>query len=199
MKEGLTMANRCNFSMVVIGAEKNIKKFYNAITQKGLVWIGRGSCADIWFDENYEENQNKKVSRAEINGWLKNSVQSSLIDNAVSMQHQKETGDGHWSNIKQGDKKEFITLFEACRKFNLDMEVYSSEIECEFQEHYLFKSGKIECDECVDYYEHYLNKFDTKKEAESALGIQFSDIAWKNKDFITMKCGGFENFEKFVI
>lgn len=141
------MANICSFSMQVKGTRENIEKFFEAMTQAKDVWMGRGSEADIEYED--------EDGRAQIDGWCKWSIQSALIDNALSMRKQQMTGEGYWY---WGDEiqnvKEFITLFEACKKYNVNMEVYSEEPGCCFSEHYKYENGKI-LDECVDYEEHY--------------------------------------------
>ena len=45
------MANLCSFSMQVNGKHDNIERFYNALTQNGDIWMGRGAEADINYDD----------------------------------------------------------------------------------------------------------------------------------------------------
>lgn len=180
------MANMCCLQMIVRGERKNIEAFYNAMSQKGKIWMGRGASAEI----EYEEGTN----RALINGECKWSVQSALVDNAISMRSDP-TG-WYFGDGVDGSELEFITLFEACKRWNLNMEVYSEECGCEFQEHYVFVDGDLVCDECVDYNEYDLSEFETKEEAEEELGIKITDEEWENKDddeWITR--GGFEAWD----
>jgi len=143
------MANICSFSMVVKGNKENIETFKNMISQEGTVYMGRGAEIDF---ENMEECDDDDGFRCQLDGQTKWSIQSSLIDNAISMREDN----GRWSF---GDidktKLSFVTLFEACEQLNLDMECYSEEPGCEFQEHYLFVNGELLKDECVDYTEQY--------------------------------------------
>ena len=177
------MANICDFSMCVKGTHDDIEKFYNAMTQNGNIYMGRGADAEIQY-----ENEER---RAFIDGWCKWSIWSSLIDNAISMRNEPDK----WSFGDNVDKSklEFITLIEACRKWNITMEVYSEETGCCFQEHYIIINGDVELDECVDYYEYYLGDFYTKEEAEEELGITITDEEWDNDEFISK--GGFEDWE----
>lgn len=180
------MANICGFSMMVRGNRNNIEAFYNAMRQKGKVWMGRGANAEI----EYEDVSN----RAFINGDCKWSIRSALVDNAISMQTDP-TG-WYFGEGVDGSEFEFITLFEACKKWNLNMEVYSEECGCEFQEHYVFVDGDLICDDCVDYSEYNISEFDIKEEAEEELGITITDEEWENKDMDEwISRGGFENWD----
>ena len=46
-------------------------------------------------------------------------------------------------------------MLEACEQLNLDMEVYSEEPGCGFQEHYVFADKVLVVNESVDYTEEY--------------------------------------------
>lgn len=178
------MANICNFNMCVKGAHENIESFYNALTQEGTIYMGRGAEAEI----DYEDEEGK----AFIEGYCKWSIQSALIDNAISMRTEP---DKWWfGNEFDAAQHEFITLWEACEKWNLDMEVYSEECGCCFQEHYLSVNGEIICEECVDYYEYCIGDYDTKEEAEKEFKIEITDAEWNSgEEFISR--GGFENWD----
>ena len=143
------MANICNFSMMVKGKKENIEQFVDMMEQKGTVWMGRGAIVNF---TDIEEVENGKW-RCQIDGDTKWSVQSSMIDNAISMR----TEPNKWSFGENIDKTKlsFVTLFEACKQLGLDMEVYSEECGCGFQEHYLFIDGELVEEECVDYSEEY--------------------------------------------
>ena len=142
------MANICSFNMIVRGKKENIENFKKMMNQDGNVYMGRG--AEIDFEDMEELNDNDY--RCQLNGQTKWSIQSSLIDNAISMREDN----GRWSF---GDidktKLSFVTLYEACEQLELDMECYSEESDIGFQEHYLFVNGELIKDECVDYSEEY--------------------------------------------
>ena len=143
------MANICDFSMMVKGKKENIEKFIDMMEQKGTVWMGRG--ADVDFTE-IEEVENGKC-RCQIDGTTKWSVESSMILNAVFMREHPDM----WAFGEGVDKTKlsFITLYEACEQLELAMEVYSEELGCGFQEHYLFNEGQLMIDEVVEYTEEY--------------------------------------------
>lgn len=135
------MANICSFRMRLKGEKENISKFFSALTQAGNIWMGRGAEADIDFLSDNE---------AEIEGCCKWSIQSALVDNSLSMRRQKETGEGCWGDLDTS--KGFISLFEACEEYHVNMEVYSEESGCGFSEHYSYNDGEI-LDECVNFSE----------------------------------------------
>ena len=185
------MANICDFSMRVKGDKISIDEFYDALRQKGNVWIGRGvSDTDI----DYQESNEAGKVYGDIYGCTKWSVVSSLIDNAIDMRESPERwsfGDGVNPN-----EIEFITLWEACKKYHLDMEVYSSESGCAFQEHFMYVNGE-QFEECVDYYEFDVEEYDTKEEAEKDLNETFTDEEWyaaKNYNDNWLKRGGYEEW-----
>lgn len=175
------MANICSFNMKVIGKHEDIEKFYNAMSQNGKIYMGRGAAAEISYHDDC----------AFIDGWCKWSVISALIHNAQSMRTEPERW--HWGN---GDPSEleFITIVEATEKWNLVVEVYSEECGCCFQEHYVFDNGDILVDECVDYYEHWIEEYSTKEEAEEELGIFISTKEWEENEGYIIR-GGFDDWE----
>lgn len=140
------MANLCSFSMMVKGKKENMEKFTNALLQKGDIWMGRGATADIDWD--WDEDT------IVINGWCKWSIQSALIRNAVSMEKQRTSGIGNWYFEDIKDVKEVISLWQACEKFNVNMEVFSEESGCCFSEHLKYENGNITND-TTDYNEEY--------------------------------------------
>ena len=177
------MAKICSFSMCVKGTHDDIEKFYNAMTQNGNIYMGRGVDAEIQYED--------EECRAFIDGWYKWSIQSSLINNAISMRNEPDKW--YFGDNVDKSKLEFITLVEACEKWNITMEVYSEETGFCFQEHYIIINGDVELNDCVDYYEYYLGDFRTKEEAEKELEITITDDEWDNEEFILK--GGFENWE----
>ena len=181
------MANICSFSMLVNGTHENIEKFYKAMSQDGDIWMGRGAEAEIQYDDDYDGEGN---DRANIDGWCKWSIQSALYDNAISMRVKPEMW--YFGNVDNA-KLEFITFVEASKKWNLEVEIFSEESGCCFQEHYIVRKGIVELDECVEWCEYYLDDYDTKEEAEEELGIYITDEEWERHGYIQR--GGFGVWE----
>lgn len=148
------MANICSFSMAVKGKKENIEQFINMIEQKGTIWMGRGA---VIHSQDVEELEDGKY-RYQIDGDTKWSIQSSLIDNAVSMRTEPDK----WGFGDDVDKTKlsFVTLLEACEQLELAMEVYSEECGIGFQEHFVFDDGELIEHEVVDYTEEYNEETD---------------------------------------
>ena len=179
------MANICYFVMRVRGEHENIEKFYNAMSQKGNVWMGRGAEAEISYEDD---------NVAEINGWCKWSVESALIDNAISM--RTEPNMWAFGGDFNSHTTQFVTLVEACKIWDLDMEVYSEESGCCFQEHLMVVDGELVIDECVEWNEYCIDDYDTKEEAEKELEIEITDEEWNSGEpFISRDGFGEWNFE----
>lgn len=176
------MANICDFSMCVKGAHDDIEKFYNAMSQNGNIYMGRGADAEIRY-----ENENNV---AFIDGWCKWSIQSAMIYNAISMRTKPDIW--YLGDIDK-NSLEFITLIEASERWNLIIEAFSAEPGCEFQEHYIIRNGKVEVNDCVDYYEYYLGDYNSKEEAERELEITITDDEWNYEDYVQR--GGFGDWD----
>ncbi len=180
------MANLCNFSMRVRGQKEDIEKFYNAMSQKGNIYMGRGGEADIDYEDEGE------YYTAWITGWCKWSVVSAMVDNAISM--RTEPNMWYFGDGVDASQFEFITLIEACQRWNLDMEVYSEEPGCCFQEHYMVIDGELVIDDCVEWNEYCIDDFDTKEEAEAELEIEITDEEWNSGEAFIGR-GGFGEWD----
>ncbi len=134
------MANICDYRMLVKGKKENIEAFLDALQQKDDTYIGRGCVVnDLDFDDEL----------AFVDGCTKWSINASLISDANSMKASKEavvngTGKSSWDFCDKDIRDfNFLTVFEACEKFNVNMEVYSQEEGQEFQEHLKYENGEI--------------------------------------------------------
>ena len=186
------MANICDFSMFVIGKKNDIEAFYNALTQEGNFWIGRGvNDTELNLEIYKNDNCNAEIDYcAEINGWCKWSVYSALIDNAISM---RDNNTKWYFGDVDVNKLHFLTLYEASKKWNLSIEIFSAEGGMCFQEHYIVRYGVLEVNECVDWYEYFLDDYETKEEAEEDLEIEITDQEWEIREIITR--GGFKTWD----
>lgn len=110
---------------MVRGDKEGIEKFVDALTHKGDVLIGHGARIRIC---NYGERS------ARITGEVKWSLLESLI-----------------GRPKYGT---YLTIFEACEKFAVNMEVYAKEPLSGFQEHLLYENGK-RLNDIIPYREIY--------------------------------------------
>ena len=183
------MANLCSGALKVTGkSKKDIAKFLDALNQRGNTWIGRG----LWT-ETTQEQEDEKIVKTE-NGYAfdssfqcKWSIHSACFSTAKSMREHPEYW--HFGEGKNSGKMEFLTLTEACKKFNVNFEAYSEECGCCFSEHYVISDeGVPEKEECVDYDEYCMLDYNTKEEAEIDLGFSISDEEWE-EEYISR--GGF--------
>lgn len=172
------MANLCSFLMKVRGNKEDIIQFHKALNQNGKIWMGRGAETDLGFEED---------GAAFMSGCCKWSVISALIDNAISMRTEPEK----WYHPEGEEEHEYITLFEACKKWNLVMEVYSEEGGIGFQEHFICDKGEVLCEECVDWEVYDIYDYETKEEAEKDFDTKFTDEEWANEDDGRICRGGF--------
>lgn len=177
------MANLCSFLMKVRGNKDDIIQFHKALTQEEKIWMGRGAGADLEFEAE---------DLATLTGTCKWSIQSALIDNAISM--RTDSRKWYFGEGLSSKDFEFITLYEACERWNLVVEVYSEECGCQFQEHIICDKGEIVCDDCVDWEEYWLDDYETKQDAEDELGIMLTDEEWENRDDRVTR-GGFESWD----
>lgn len=173
------MANICDFDMRVVGRKENIKQFIDALTHNGTIWMGRG--ADVQMVD-YDDEKQEAVT---LGGWCKWSIQSSLIDDAVSMR----TNPGIW--YKLNTSYEYITLWEACERWDLKMEVYSEEPGCCFQEYYVCCNGDVLVDECVDWYEYPLFDYESFEKAKEEIP-DLTIKEWEKEEYVSR--GGFESW-----
>ena len=172
------MANLCSFLMKVRGTKEDITQFYMALNQKGKIWMGRGAETDLGFEDD---------ETAFMSGTCKWSVISALIDNAISMRTEPD----RWYKDEDWENREYITLYEACKRWNIVMEVYSEEGGIGFQEHFICDKGEVLCEECVDWEVYDIYDYETKEEAEKDFDTKFTDEEWANEDDGRICRGGF--------
>ncbi len=179
------MANLCNFEMKIVGERKNIESFIGAMQQAGDVFMGRGAQLDTidYYDED---------GYAKVIGVCKWSLEAALTLNAIDMRENPR----NWGDFKK-DKDgnfvlfhfdeidvTFVTLEEACKKFDVTIEAFSSEPGCCIAEHYIVTPEGTKVHHFSDYFEYYLNDYRdmTKEEAERKIGAPISDEAWEDPD-----------------
>ena len=180
------MANLCDFEMVIKGERKNIDLFLDALQQKGNVYIGRGVRPDVidFYDD-------EELPYAVLMGFCKWSIGSCLINNAISMREEPkiwafDTEDESGNVIfKHADEigVEFVTLEEACEKFNVTVEIFSSEPGCCFAEHYIVTPNGTEVSEEREYHEYPIGECKrnnmSREDAEKEFGITISIKDWE--------------------
>ena len=146
------MANICSFIFCAKGKKEDVSKVLDAIQQKTPeLWIGRGATLN-YTDLDFEEDSETGMVMVNSSGDCKWSIKAALVLDALDMEEQRTTGKGCWGDI-DGVKK-FMTIGEACKTYNVNMEFYSEEPGCCFAEHVTIENGEETWD-CVDFHETY--------------------------------------------
>ena len=182
------MPNYCNYSMKVVGTKQNIQEFIKVI-QADYNYYDMTFSYDRHmfrvFEAEHDEIEERADGRFEtvINGYCAWSVASCMFAAGYYRDSQKS----HPDNFKG------TTLDIESKNLNLDIEVYSEEPGCCFQEHYIIINGDIVCDECVDWYEYWVEEYESKEDAQEELEIEITDEEWDTCDGCIRR-GGFDDW-----
>lgn len=63
-----------------------------------------------------------------------------------------------------GTPNKSTNIVDVSKKYGLDIELWSQEAGCGFEEHILVKQGEVIENECYDYYEYYIDDYKTYDE-----------------------------------
>lgn len=183
------MPNICLYSMCVKGKKENIEEFIKVIKADydyGTMEFTHDRHLFRVFsaDDNEIEQVDDDVYEVIINGDCAWSVSSCMFESY------------YYSDLKQRFPNEFrgTTLPIESERLNLDIEVYSEECGCCFQEHYVIIHGDINVYDSVDWYEYDLSEYETKEEAEEELDIEITDEEWNSEDDFISR-GGFGSWD----
>ena len=185
------MANYCYYSMCVVGSKDSIEEFIKVI-QADYNYDTMNFSYDRHLFRVFEaidddiEKIGPNLYRVTISGNCAWSVASCMFDTHST---------SYYSSLKSRYPDAFkgTTLPIESERLNLQIEVFSEECGMEFQEHYVIINGDVKVDECIDYYEYYIEEFATKEEAEKELEMEITDEEWENEDYITR--GGFDSWD----
>ncbi len=183
------MANLCGFIARVKGDKANVKKFIDAMEQKNGVWLGRGAETSICDDDDFNDMWNDKDSSIEFDGTCKNGVENAMIDCALSMRKQAQTGKGMWGDLEKGT--EYYTLFEYARKLGIEFEMYSTENGCSFAEHIAYTNELGEVNETTYYNEIWIEDYETLEECQKDYP-EVTQEMWDDSDGSIIEIGGFD-------
>lgn len=184
------MANCCEVNFKIVGEKKHIEFMLRSLQQEKGIFVGRGMS--MYETPNYEDLGDGKFA-CEGFGDVKWSIRSALFDNAISMRENPSMW--YFGEDVDVNKIQFVTLAEASKLFNVDVEMYSTEPWCCFAEHYLIKDGEIIIDEQVPYFEMYHEYLtdETIAEIEEGLGRKLlEDEIGGNDDYIII--GGYGEY-----
>lgn len=185
------MPNYCNYSMCVVGKKENIEEFIKVMQADydyGNMVFNHDRHMFRVFEANCDEIEERYDGRCQvvINGYCAWSVSSCMLRG------------GYYNSVQKDYPNNFrgTTLDIESKKLNLDIEVYSEESGCCFQEHYIITNGKFDCEECVEWNEVWVDDFESKEEAEEELEIEITDDEWTTgleEGYFTR--GGFESWD----
>ena len=172
------MPNLCSYSMRVKGKKENVYEFHKRIG-------------------DYEKpNHLWRIFETDIYDECENEDGTITIDVAGSCAWSIE------SCCRASGYSGGIDLFEInSRELKLEIECWSDECGCCFQEHYLYKNGECLIDDCVEWNEYYYDEYDYesfeefKKECDIPDDVTEDDL----DDGCYYYTGGFDNYCEFQI
>lgn len=142
------MPNHCYYEMRVRGKRENIEQLIKVMTdydEPKHFWRVFSAEAE------YQETDDPDISTARIYGDCAWSVYACMMT-------------GELTYADHADISHRTSLQEESERLELEIEVYSDEPGCAFQEHYRFRNGEKLSDECVDciyyYFETLCNESD---------------------------------------
>ena len=172
------MPNLCSYSMRVKGKKENVYEFHKRMGD---------------YDK---PNHLWRIFETDIYDECENEDGTITIDVAGSCAWSIE------SCCRASGYSGGIDLFEVnSRELNLEIESWSDECGCSFQEHYLYKNGECLIDDCVEWNEYYYDEDeyesfeDFKAEWELPSGLREDDL----EDGCYYHTGGFDNYCEFQI
>jgi len=182
------MPNLCLYSMCAIGTKESLEEFIKVMQANydyGTMEFSYDRHLFRVFEAYYNEIEEigENLYEVIIGGECAWSVGCCMFKG------------GYYDDFKERFPNEFrgTTLPMESKRLNINIEVFSEECGCCFQEHYTIIDGKVIEDECIDYYEYYLRDYETKEEAEKDLDIEITDEEWNgDDDFISR--GGFDSW-----
>lgn len=183
------MPNYCYYSMCVKGSKKNVEEFIKVMqadynySEKHFTFDRHMFRVFSAYADEVERDKGNVYSTV-INGDCAWSVSTCMFEG------------NYYNSLKERYPDEFrgTTLLRESKRLKLNIEVYSEESGCCFQEHYVIMDGDLIVDECVEWEEYSLDEYETKEEAERELEITITDEEWSdNEGYITR--GGFDNWD----
>ena len=167
------MANNCLFDFKIVGKEENVDELMEMMKWKG----------------KFKENGLGRIYEISIEYKDKN-------DNGTISAYGY--GDCAWSVLTamMAYKDRNPSLESETKRLNLEIEIYSSEPGCCFQEHIIIDKGELCLCDCVDYEEHWIAEFDTLEEYNEECGTDFTEDMVDDE---YVKIGGFADYGVWTI
>lgn len=160
------MANNCLYSMKVIGEKNSIEDFIKMMK---------------WKNE-YKEDGIGRVYSCSV-------YESEDIKDTDKVAYYME-GDCAWSVCAAMIETEQRSLINESIRLGLVIEIYSQELGCEFEEHYIINEGEIVLEKQTDIFSIYDEE--DKREVAERLGITIDEVEAGMDD---CHYGGFADWE----
>lgn len=211
------MPNYCNFDMRVRGKKKDINKLIEWLgaeysygeyfNKDGQLYEIDYPTPKVTYDDKPTEHHFYRVFEAEADeeaniinelldkdvettafiwGYCAWSVNCCMFDSPYSYYDHREKH----SNSKA------ITLPEASRELNLDIELFSYESGCCFSEHYYIEHGEVIVNDCVEFQEFYVDGDYTYQDYLEDGFTRLSEEEFNGYEGSIYSCEHFENPEE---
>lgn len=171
------MANNCWYNMRVVGTKADCYEWLARLKHESDcgVPLGRFFDADICGEAGTEQDYELDIS-----------------------------GDCAWSvSGCRYDRRDGADAFAAnTKELNLQMEVWSEECGCAFQEHIIYKYGDCITDNCVEWHDYCIEDYNSYEEFAKEYGDNISQEAFdeaKRYGKYYVSCGGFDDYCEYSI
>lgn len=168
------MANNCYYRMRVRGTRDDVADFIKVI-QCDYNYTNNTFTFDRHLSRVFEacvedvEDDNEQSTTITISGDCAWSVYSCMMEGEHT----------YFNDDKNNPNSQRSSLIIESKLLNLEIEVYSEETGCEFQEHFIIKNGEVLENDCVKYQEFYYDG-----EFDEELGITDDEITQELVDRI---------------
>ena len=188
------MPNYCNYEMkVVCDKKENIEEFLK-VMNADYDYYNNTFSYDRHMFRVFEAENTDITQRMDgkfesyISGYCAWSVRSTMLNVDCSY---------YRSNINENPEKykRATTLELESKNLGLEIEVYSEEEGCCFQEHFLIKDGEIIENKCVDWQCYYwdTDEYPTIEDFNATMDTNFSVEDFDEDNQVTI--GGFESWD----
>lgn len=157
------MANCCITNIVVRGRKECVEQF-DKILHAGY------NYNTMEFPDGPHFHRVRDIDRGLYQEYGLMAMQDYIVDCAWSAELcLMNTPDSYYDKRVQQEQKEGIpnhstNIVDVSAQYGLDIELWSQEAGCEFEEHILVKHGEVIENECYDYHDYYIEEYDTYDE-----------------------------------
>lgn len=164
------MPNYCNYGMRIVGKKENVEELIKYMKADYDYTDSKNYCSEkhhlfrvFECDVNEDSiNEEDGIYSCEAYGSCAWSIHSCMFDGEHTYYKR---------NIEEyGYNSRAITIQQASKELNLEIEIFSEEGGCGFMEHYIIKNGEILVNDCVEYSE--------EEDEETGEWTQIGGLEW---------------------